>query len=146
MSSAKTFPACGNDGCTISSGICGALTFGHGELDDDGYWEHPCILCASAWLRWDDGEEDTEVWPKPPPIFTFQQMIQVLEVPMGKNPTGRLEDTDVMGERVRLHHMYKSLRTTDNTNRSDGMVLTDISNCLEVARAMWLEEQFKLRG
>ena len=37
--------ACGNPNCSVSTGICGSQTFGSGELDDNGYWEHPCGAC-----------------------------------------------------------------------------------------------------
>ena len=37
---------CGRPNCSISTGICGSLTFGCGELDKNGYWEEPCELCA----------------------------------------------------------------------------------------------------
>lgn len=37
---------CGNPHCSTSTGIHEGLTFGWGELDDYGYWEHPCAICA----------------------------------------------------------------------------------------------------
>jgi len=37
---------CGHIDCNISTGIHGALTFGWGELDDNGFWEFPCSVCA----------------------------------------------------------------------------------------------------
>lgn len=40
---------CANKDCKISTGICGSLTFGSGELDDLGYWQKPCKNCAAAW-------------------------------------------------------------------------------------------------
>ena len=30
----------------VSTGICGSLTFGHGDLDDCGYWSEPCSEAA----------------------------------------------------------------------------------------------------
>jgi len=30
----------------LSSGICGAITAGQGNLDEYGYWEIPCHECA----------------------------------------------------------------------------------------------------
>lgn len=36
---------CGNEGCSVSTGICGSLTFGWGNLDDNGFWEFPCEKC-----------------------------------------------------------------------------------------------------
>lgn len=40
---------CGNPQCCTSTGIHEGLTFGHGKLDDLGYWEFPCRTCAAAW-------------------------------------------------------------------------------------------------
>jgi hypothetical protein len=37
---------CGNPDCSVSTGVDGALTHGSGRLDDYGYWEHPCAVCA----------------------------------------------------------------------------------------------------
>jgi hypothetical protein len=34
--------------CQISTGIHDCLTFGTGHLDGNGFWEHPCALCARA--------------------------------------------------------------------------------------------------
>jgi hypothetical protein len=45
--SEKRTPACGNSKCGTSTGIHGGLTFGHGRLDEWGYWEHPCRACAA---------------------------------------------------------------------------------------------------
>lgn len=42
-------PACGNPKCSVSTGIHEGLTFGHGKLDNYGYWEHPCPICARNW-------------------------------------------------------------------------------------------------
>jgi hypothetical protein len=44
---AKLIP-CGNLDCCISSHISDQLTFGSGELDENGAWEHPCRPCAAA--------------------------------------------------------------------------------------------------
>jgi len=41
--------ACGNSDCCVSTGIHEGLTFGRGELDDLGYWEIPCGICAREW-------------------------------------------------------------------------------------------------
>ncbi len=38
--------ACGNNWCSVSSGIHEGYTFGSGELDDYGYWSKPCRICA----------------------------------------------------------------------------------------------------
>ena len=40
---------CGREECGASTGIDGSATFGTGELDDNGYWEHPCEVCRQAW-------------------------------------------------------------------------------------------------
>jgi hypothetical protein len=34
--------------CRYSSGICGSITAGQGDLSFDGYWEIPCPECADA--------------------------------------------------------------------------------------------------
>jgi hypothetical protein len=39
-------PPCGNPECSCSTGIHDGLTFGSGELDDLGYWDKPCDICA----------------------------------------------------------------------------------------------------
>lgn len=41
----KTKP-CQNPDCSCSTGIHEGLTFGSGELDEHGYWEKPCRICA----------------------------------------------------------------------------------------------------
>lgn len=40
--------ACGNNWCSCSTGIHEGLTFGSGDLDQYGYWEKPCRICAVA--------------------------------------------------------------------------------------------------
>ena len=37
---------CGNPDCSTSTGIHDGLTFGRGRLDEYGYWEFPCRICA----------------------------------------------------------------------------------------------------
>ena len=37
---------CGNLECCASSAIDDSITFGWGELDDHGYWEYGCAICA----------------------------------------------------------------------------------------------------
>ena len=44
----KRKPECGHIDCGISSGIDGSITFGSGLLDENGYWEYPCSVCARA--------------------------------------------------------------------------------------------------
>lgn len=48
MKSKKIKP-CGNQNCSVSTGICENLTFGSGKLDDYGYWEFPCKICEDAY-------------------------------------------------------------------------------------------------
>ena len=38
--------SCGNYNCSTSSSVLDFLTFGSGELDDNGFWENPCPVCA----------------------------------------------------------------------------------------------------
>jgi hypothetical protein len=54
---------CGNPECGVSTGICDRLTFGSGELDNHGYWEHPCIICAAVSQKFSPSLG--EVWPDP---------------------------------------------------------------------------------
>ena len=56
--------ACGNSDCCVSTGIHEGLTFGRGELDDLGYWEIPCGICAREWEE--KYPEDAPCWPFPP--------------------------------------------------------------------------------
>jgi hypothetical protein len=48
MSKKRKAPACGNPDCGVSMGVCDMLTFGSGELDHYGFWQHPCRVCAAA--------------------------------------------------------------------------------------------------
>ena len=34
--------------CKVSLGIHDCMTFGYGELDHNGFWEHGCYECARA--------------------------------------------------------------------------------------------------
>lgn len=38
------------------------LTFGSGQLDDYGYWEHGCFACA-RWHEQEDGVPIKSYWP-----------------------------------------------------------------------------------
>ena len=58
--------------CGVSTGICGSLTFGHGSLDDYGYWEFGCPQCARVWEK--KHPKDVPCWP-----FS-QEYIDSLEV------------------------------------------------------------------
>lgn len=53
-------PACGNPDCAVSTHIFDELTFGHGELDMNGFWEHGCAICAREWESRHPGES---AWP-----------------------------------------------------------------------------------
>lgn len=57
----KVFKGCGKPYCKVSTGIHGALTFGHGKLDDNGFWSIPCEKCARQWEK--DNPEDGQCWP-----------------------------------------------------------------------------------
>ena len=55
--------------CSASSGIHEGITFGNGELDEHGYWEKPCYVCARGWdVKFNNefypsGESMTPAWP-----------------------------------------------------------------------------------
>lgn len=38
--------ACRDPKCRISTGICGRIRAGKGNLDNNGYWEFPCRQCV----------------------------------------------------------------------------------------------------
>ncbi len=46
----KTRP-CGNPECSTCTGIDDRLTFGSGELDDNGFWQFPCKICEDYWYE-----------------------------------------------------------------------------------------------
>lgn len=57
----KELRPCGNVGCSVSTAIDDVtLTFGLGDLDEWGYWEIPCVVCAEAFLK---HSPDQLVWP-----------------------------------------------------------------------------------
>lgn len=47
--------------CNVSTGIHDGLTFGMGELDHNGFWEHPCYECARKWEK--AHPECSPCWP-----------------------------------------------------------------------------------
>ena len=47
--------------CSVSTSIDEVtLTFGSGELDENGFWEKPCLPCAQAHKQ---KYPEDEVWP-----------------------------------------------------------------------------------
>lgn len=40
---------CGSRDCCVSTSIFDDMTFGSGRLDDNGFWELPCLICETAW-------------------------------------------------------------------------------------------------
>lgn len=53
---------CGNLDCSTSTSIDDVtLTFGRGNLDEHGYWEIPCGVCAEAYQK---DFPDHPVWPR----------------------------------------------------------------------------------
>jgi hypothetical protein len=53
--------ACGNPECSASCGLGDEITFGTGELSDNGYWENGCGACARAYEI--KHPEDGKCWP-----------------------------------------------------------------------------------
>ncbi len=52
---------CGHKDCKVSTSIDDiTLTFGRGELDDFGFWEIPCEICAQ---NHKDRFPNDLVWP-----------------------------------------------------------------------------------
>lgn len=47
--------------CGVSSTVYDAISFGTGELDDNGFWEHGCYECARAWEK--QFPASGECWP-----------------------------------------------------------------------------------
>jgi hypothetical protein len=58
--------ACGNEDCSVSTGIHDGLTFGRGDLDDYGFWQIPCSPCARRHER--EHPEDGACWPFVPGV------------------------------------------------------------------------------
>ena len=50
-----------HEACSVSTGIHGELTFGHGELDSYGFWQFPCGRCARAYEK--KHPEGGQCWP-----------------------------------------------------------------------------------
>lgn len=51
---------CNDENCSVSTGICGNMTYGQGSLDDYGYWEYSCKVC--------DFLDYFNEWPKNSPL------------------------------------------------------------------------------
>lgn len=49
-----------NHRCSCSISIADQVTFGSVVLDENGYWEKPCIVCAR---RYKSKHPDEDVWP-----------------------------------------------------------------------------------
>lgn len=62
----------GHEDHKVSTGIHGPLTFGWGELDDFGFWQHPCPKCA---------REHEKLYPKDGPCWphTKEQIEGMME-------------------------------------------------------------------
>jgi len=54
--------ACNNPKCGVSTSMfMEQLTFGSGDLDEYGFWEYPCAICAREYER--RHPEDGMCWP-----------------------------------------------------------------------------------
>lgn len=60
--------------CSVSTGLCGSVTFGWGYLDDYGYWEYPCIFHATEWKT---KHPEDSCWPEPTPPTTPSSTIKL---------------------------------------------------------------------
>lgn len=61
MARSKRAP-CGRPDCAVSTSIDDVtLTFGGGDLDQFGYWEIPCAICAEAYQK---DHPNQPVWPR----------------------------------------------------------------------------------
>ncbi len=78
MDRKKTVRPCGNPECACSTGICETTTYGSGELDNNGYWEHPCGVCAR---HFEDRFGDN--WPSPTFGEFFQKLVDIMFVRYG---------------------------------------------------------------
>jgi hypothetical protein len=47
--------------CGVAVGINNEPTFGHGKLNDYGYWQYPCETCAREWEKKNKG---IYAWPR----------------------------------------------------------------------------------
>lgn len=67
---------CNRTDCGTSTGICGRLTFGYGELDDYGYWEFPCSACAREWERLENERSANAAEPAWP-LMTGREFLEL---------------------------------------------------------------------
>jgi hypothetical protein len=49
---------CDNPECCASTGICGSITAGTGELSDYGYFEFPCYICPKRFEHLNEEESE----------------------------------------------------------------------------------------
>ncbi len=42
---------CENPDCHSSTSIMDTPTFGTGELDNNGFWEYPCVVCQNHYVK-----------------------------------------------------------------------------------------------
>ena len=61
---------CENPECSCSTGIGDFLTFGWGELDQWGFWKHPCFECARRHEA--ENPDDGACWPFSPEYLKLQ--------------------------------------------------------------------------
>lgn len=54
---------CGNPDCSVSTHIGDCLSFGSGKLDECGFWEFPCRICAKAAENRDRANGDLDYMP-----------------------------------------------------------------------------------
>lgn len=57
MSEPKRKKPCGNPNCSATSNIAEDLSFGSGEMDNNGFWERPCAICARAYEKENPGAQ-----------------------------------------------------------------------------------------
>ncbi len=89
----------------VSTGICGSTTFGHGKLDDYGYWKIPCAEKARELEKsnpefgkcWPFGEQPKTDKVKKIVIYKAQGRIQVYS--QRKNSKGRFVRDKLLAER-----------------------------------------------
>lgn len=94
---------CNKEGCSASTGIhdpessqLSGMTFGSGRLDDHGYWEFPCHLCARAFEKL--YPEAIPCWPyednsyEPERTYTMQAAMDRLDEELGELFPGYYDD------------------------------------------------------